>query len=114
MHKGGSAFSDSAVDGDRCKSCTSAADEESAVPSAATISAASEGGSVEPGFCAAVAGEAVAAFVCASTDAMPLMRGLSHAVVCVGWREGVPRALWIEHGAGVLPSALTLVLRFPA
>ena len=59
---------------------------------------------------AAAVGEAVAAFVGASTDAMPSMRGLSDAVVCVGWGEGVPRALWGEHGAGVLPSALTLVL----
>ena len=63
---------------------------------------------------AAAVGEAVAAFLGASTDAMPSMRGLSDAVVCVGWGEGVPRALWCEHGAGVLPSALSLVLRFPA
>ena len=70
----------------------SAADEESSVPSAASITAASEGGSEEPGFSAAVAGEAIAAIVCASTDAMSQMRGLSNAVVCVGWREGVSRA----------------------
>ena len=67
-------------------------------------------GTLDGASCAAVAGEAVAAFLGASTDAMPSMRGLSDAVVCVGWGEGVPRALWGERGAGVLPSALTLAL----
>ena len=44
MHEGRSAFSNSAVGCDKHKSCTPVADGESSVPSAATISAASEGG----------------------------------------------------------------------
>ena len=39
------------------------------------------------------------------TFGVPTVRGLSDAVVCICGREGVPRALWCEHGAGVLPSA---------
>ena len=46
--------------------------------------AAPEDGSEEPWFGAAGSDKAVAAVVCASADAMSQMRGLSHAVVCVG------------------------------
>ena len=80
---------------------------------------------------AAAADDAAAAFGVASDDAscpttsnpdrgtggetfgVPSVRGLSDAVVCICCREGVPRALWCEHGAGVLPSAPDLVLSGP-
>ena len=79
-----------------------AADIESSVSSAASITAASEEGSEEPGFGATGHGKAAAALssaasitaaseagseepvLGASTDAMSQMRGLSHAVVCMG------------------------------
>ena len=61
---------------------------------------------------AAAAVDAAAALSVASDDAfeVPTVRGLSDAVVCICCGEGVPRALRCEHSAGVLPSALNLVL----
>ena len=77
---------------------------------------------------AAAADDAAAASVVASDDAscpttchpdrgtggetcgVPSVRGLSDAVECICCGEGVPRALWCGHGAGILPSALNLVL----
>ena len=44
------------------------------------------------------------------TFGVPSVRGLSDAVECICCGEGVPRALWCGHGAGILPSALNLVL----
>ena len=61
---------------------------------------------------AAADSAAAAASNVASDDAfgVPSVRGLSDAVECICCGEGVPRALWCGHSAGILPSALNLVL----